>query len=355
MNLRRIFAILLKDLRDAGRDGRILVLLALPIGMAVFYNATIGDDDELPETNVAIVESSGGGGALSRELRAATGKSVELKLRTAVSAEAARKLVAEDDVELAIVERKSAGIPRALVLVGRDASPTTQSVVALVPDALARASGSTPAAQTQVVPVAPADQAPYESLEPRTLTVLIILVMYVAFAAMMVVPMQTAEELETGTYGALRLAASGPEILAAKAVAGLVYSLAGVALTLLLTRLDVHDPLLFASATVALTVSLVGFGLLLGLLVPNANTINTYGAFLLFPMVGLAAAAFFVESGIFSTIVQLLPFSQAAMLLGDSASSTTPFGAGAVAWLVIGAWALAGYALLARIASRREL
>ena len=70
MSLRRIFAILLKDLRDAGRDGRILVLLALPIGMAVFYNATIGDDDELPETKVAVVES--GGGALARELRTAT-------------------------------------------------------------------------------------------------------------------------------------------------------------------------------------------------------------------------------------------------------------------------------------------
>lgn len=355
MNVRRVVAILLKDLRDAGRDGRILVLLALPIGMAVFYNATIGDDDDLPETNVAIVSEAGGGGALARELRAATGKSVDLKVRTAAGPDAARKLVAADDVELAVVQQASAGTPRALVLVGRDASPTTQSVAALVPDALARASGSVPAAQTRVVAVAPADEKPYQSLEPRALTVLIVIVMFVAFAAMMVVPMQTAEELETGTYGALRLAATGPEILAAKAIAGLVYSLGGVALTLVLTQLDVADPVLFFGATVALTVSLVGFGLLLGLLVRNANTINTYGAFLLFPLVGLAAAAFFVESGVFVTIVELLPFSQAAMLLGDSVSAETPFHAGAPAWLVIGVWSVAGYAILARMASRREL
>ena len=353
MNVRRIVAILLKDLRDAGRDGRIVVLLALPIGMAVFYNATIGDEDKLPETEVAIVES--GGGTLARELRAATGKSVMLQVRAAPGLGAARKLVAADDVQLAVVRREGAGTPRALVLVGRDASPTTQSVVALVPDALARASGGTPAARTQVVAVAPSAQKPYESLDPRALTVLIIIVMFVAFAAMMVVPMQTAEELETGTYGALRLAATGPEILAAKAVAGLVYSLAGVALTVVLTQLDIHDPLQFFSATLALTVSLVGFGLLLGLLVPSSNTINTYGAFLLFPLVGLAAAAFFVESGLFATLVELLPFSQAARLLGDSVSSATPFDAGAAAWAVIAAWAVAGYTALARIASRREL
>jgi hypothetical protein len=36
MRLHAVGAIVLKDLRDAGRDGRILVLLLLPIGLAVF-------------------------------------------------------------------------------------------------------------------------------------------------------------------------------------------------------------------------------------------------------------------------------------------------------------------------------
>jgi hypothetical protein len=74
-----------------------------------------------------------------------------------------------------------------------------------------------------------------------------------------------------------------------------------------------------------------------------------------FPFVALAAAAYFAESGILATIVELLPFSQAAMLLGDGVSEQAPFGAGPVAWLVIAVWAVAGYAGLARIASRREI
>jgi hypothetical protein len=99
----------------------------------------------------------------------------------------------------------------------------------------------------------------------------------------------------------------------------------------------------------------VGFGLLLGLLVPNANAINTYGAFFLFPLIGLAGAVFFVDSGIFMTVLNLLPFSQAAKLLGDGVSARTPFDAGATSWAVIAIWALLGYVILARIATRREL
>ena len=353
MSLRRILTILYKDLRDAGRDGRILVLLALPIGMAIFYNALIEDDDALPETEVAVVESAGG--KLAGELRSATGKSVKLRLRKAGTAAAARELVAKGEVEFAVVERQDPGTPSALVLVSEDASPTAQSVVALVPDALTRAAGRTPAAQTRVSSVAPSDQKPYELFEQRALAVLNVIILLVAFVAMMVVPMQTAEELETGTFSALRLAATGPEILAAKALAGFVYGLAGVALTVVLTQLEVDNPLLFFGATFALIASLVGFGLLMGLLIQNSNAINTYAAFFLFPLVGLAAAAYFVDSGIFVKILDVLPFSQAAKLLGDGVSAQTPFDTGLFSWAVIAVWAVLGYLVLARIATRREI
>jgi hypothetical protein len=284
VNLRRVLAILGKDLRDAMRDGRILVLLLLPIGLAVFYNATIDDEDELPTTKVAVVEPAGGG--VARQLRTSAGKSVEVAVKQAQDAATARKLVAEDEADFAVVvaPAQAAGPSRAQVLVSQDASPTAQSVVALVPDALTRASGREPPARAQISAVAPVDQQPYEIIDQRALAVLIMILLLVAFVAMIVVPMQTAEELETGTFGALRLAATGPEILAAKAVAGFVYGLTGVALTVAITRLHIHDPLLFFGATLALVVSLVGFGLLMGLLIPNSNTINSYGGFLLMPL-----------------------------------------------------------------------
>ena len=350
MSLRRIGAILGKDLRDAFRDGRIIVLLLLPIGMAVFYNATIDDEDELPTTKVAVVEP--GGPDVASRLRATTGKSVDLEIRRASTPTAARKLVADGDVALAVIADSGGGGPvRALVLVQRDASPTAQSVVALVPQALSRQ----PTAQVRVQSVGAVDPKPYEVIDQRTLTILIVIILLVAFVAMMVVPIQTAEELETGTFSALRLAATGREILTSKEVAGFAYGLGGVAVTVVLTRLEVHNPWLFFGAALALTVSLVGFGLLMGLLIPNSNAINTYGAFLLFPFVFLAAAAFFVEGGVFGAILDVLPFSQAAKLLADGLSAQSPFDAGLGAWVVIAAWALIGYALLAQITSRREI
>jgi len=355
VRLRRILAILGKDLRDAGRDGRIIVLLLLPIGMAIFYNATFDDGDTLPTTKVAIVEQEDR--RVARELRDVTGKSVDVKVRQADDESSARRLVAENDVALAVVVGPTPqdGPARAQVLLGEEAPAAAQSVVALVPEALTRAAGGEPTAETKVRRVAAVDQKPYQMLEPRTLAVLIVIVLLVTFVAMMIVPIQTAEELETGTFGALRLAVAGEEILAAKALAGLVYTAVGVGLTVLITKLDLHAPLLFFGAAFALTISLVGFGLLLGLLVPNSNAINSYGSFLLFPFVGLAAAVFFVDSGVFATVLDLLPFSQAAKLLGDGLSAESPFDAGLLSWAVIAVWALLGYGALTQISSRREL
>ena len=136
---------------------------------------------------------------------------------------------------------------------------------------------------------------------------------------------------------------------------GFVSGAAGVGLTVALTGLDVSDPLLFYGATAALVVTLVGFGLLLGLLVSNTSAINTYAGFLIAPLVLIAGAVFSLDSGIAGATLDLLPLSQAVKLLADGVSPQQPFDAGQLAWLVIAVWALAGYVILARIASRREL
>jgi len=355
MNVQRILAILLKDLREAGRDGRIILLLLLPIGMAVFYNETLSDDDELPTAEVAVVDAQDLG--LGGTLRAAAGKSVKVTVRPARDARSARTLVAAEDVDFAVVvvpTRRQEPV-RAQVLVAADAAPEAQAVIALVPDALTRAAGRSPASQTEVRSVAAADRKPVDSLQSRTVTVVMMVVLLVVFVAMMVVPIQMAEEIETGTLGALRLAATGLEILAAKAVAGLIYAFAGVGLIVVLTQLAVSDPLLFFGATLALTVSLVGFGLMMGLQWPNSTAINTYAGFLTVPLLGLAAAALFVDSGVVGTILDLLPFTQATKLLANGLSPESPFDAGLAAWAVIVVWAVLGYVLLTRSASQREI
>jgi hypothetical protein len=180
------------------------------------------------------------------------------------------------------------------------------------------------------------------------------LVITVAFVATMVVPIQLAAELELDTFSALRLAASEPEILAAKALAGCTYAAVGSVLTVALTGLHVEAPVQFAAAAAGLIVTMVAFGLLLGLLVPNAGALNTYAGFLVAPLLAAAGAAFAVDSGIIGTVLDLLPFSQAVRLLADASSSSPALETGPGSWLVIAAWALGGYWALARITSRRE-
>jgi ABC-2 family transporter protein len=349
MSARRILAILTKDLRESWRDGRILVLLLLPIGVGVF--TVLVNQETLPTTSVAVVDQSNG--AVTRELRSVAGKSAKVELTRARDAASARRLVAGEDVDVAVVVAP-AGAPRAEILVAANASPAGQSIVELVPIALARAAGQDPPARPPVRVVAAANQKPADIIGPNFAS-LFSIVLFVIFVALMVVPMQTAEEIETGTFGALRLAATGPEILTAKALAGYLYGAVGIGLTVVLTGLEVHDPMLFGGAAFALIVTLVGFGLLLGLLLPNTSAINTYAGFLIAPLVFLAGAVFTVDSGIVGAILDVVPFSQGVKLLADSISSPRPFDAGLFAWLVIGVWALAGYAVLARVASRREL
>ena len=349
MSPRRILAILVKDVREAWRDGRILVLLLLPIGVGVV--STLLNEEKLPTTRVAVVDQQDG--AVTRELRRLAGTSAKLELTRARDAAAARRLVADEEADLAVVVAPS-GAPRAEILLGAGASPTARSLVELAPIALARAAGQDPPARPPVLVVAPADQSPGEIIGPNFDSLFTVL-LFVIFVALMVVPMQTAEEIESGTFGALRLAATGPEILGAKALAGYLYGAAGVALTVVLTGLELHDPLLFCTAVAALIVTLVGFGLLLGLLLPNTSAINTYAGFLIAPFVLLAGAVFTFDSGIGGAVLDVLPFTQSVKLIADSISPQEPFGAGPLAWLVIAVWALAGYVILARIASRREL
>lgn len=353
MSLTRILAILVKDLRAVWLDGRIVVLLLMPIGFAVIATAVNGGD-ERPLTTIAVVESDG---SVTSELGSAVEQSVELELEQAESASAARQLVADRDVEAAIVVLATSGgqAPRAEILVAEDASPSAQSVIALVPDVLAGAAGLPPTAQTQIQVVAPADQKPFDIIDQATFNILFAIVFLVVFVAMMVLPMQIAEELEKGTFGALRLAATGPEILSAKAISGFVLALGGAGLTLLLTGAEVAHPALFFGAALALVACLVGFGLLMGLLLPDSNALNTYGGFFLAPLLIAAMGVFAVDSGFAATILDVLPFSQAAELLADGISDRPVFDAGASSWLVIAAWASVGYAALLWIASRREL
>ena len=356
MSWSRIYAILDKDIRDALRDGRVALLLLMPIAFAVVFNAITPEEGELPDVAVAVVAPAESG--LGRELQRAATRTAELEVVRATDVAAAKRLIADDRADLAVVAGPAGeGPARADVLLPEGASTSAQSVVPLVADATAAAADRAPPSQVRVQEyrVDPATQKPADVLEQRQVTIGILIAILAGMVALIVVPIQTAEEFETGTFGALRLAASGTEIFTAKALAGVLYGALSLVVTVRLTDLEPHALLEFYAAGLGLIVSLVGFGVLLGLLSRNATAINTYGALLLFPIIGAAIAVLFVEDGPLKLLLDVLPFSQAMRLMFDAMSPARPFDAGLVAWAVIAAWGVAGYLLLARIAGRREV
>ena len=279
MSPRRILAILTKDLRDAWRDGRILVLLALPIGMAVFYTRD-RRRGEAAETSVAVVDPAGG---RSRASCARRRQEREARARAAPDAAAARKLVADEEVDAR--RRRRARSPAARARSPR--RPGRFAGGAVDRRARARRPGAggrrEPPARTAGRGRRAADQKPSTSSAAHARRLFVDPRLFVIFVAMMVVPMQTAEELETGTFGALRLAATGRRSSPPRRSRATSTAPRASRLTVVLTGLDVNDPLLFFGATLALIVTLVAFGMLLGLLLPNTSAINTYAGFLIVP------------------------------------------------------------------------
>jgi ABC-2 type transport system permease protein len=354
----RIWAILAKDLRDAMRDGRVVIVLLLPIAIAIYFAATTDDTEERPRTTVVVVDPGELGVAAA--LRERTARAVEVRTKTAPDADRARELVDADEAAFAVVVagRPAGDEPaRVEVLLPENATPTAQSVVGAVPDAVTAATGREPpvTVQTRALPVSAADQSPAELIDQRTLMIVISLVMLIAFVSLLVIPIQTAEEIETGTFGALRLAATGTEILAAKALNGLIYGVGGVVLVTVITGLEPTSWPAYVGACLLLLLSMVGFGLLLGLSSGNANQINTYGGFFLVPVIFLAVAVVIVDGGIFDTILTLIPFSAATELMLDATTPERPFDTGILSWLVLAVWTILGLLLVSRIATRREV
>lgn len=192
------------------------------------------------------------------------------------------------------------------------------------------------------------------NLGTRKFLVLGTLVLLVAMIAVYLVPVLVTEEAEKKTLNALMMVGSQADVVAAKAVVGLVYAAVSVPLLLAITGLARANPVLFTAGVVALAVSLIGFGLLFGALVRNMNQLNTWSSV---PLLILIMPTFLVALELPAWAQWLMaasPTNQAMRLLADGLSGQELLGGWWAAFAIIGAWALAGYGLLLRTLSRRE-
>lgn len=361
MQPRLIWTIFRKDVVDAIRDGRVLVALLVPLGLGVFYNAVFDDDIARPSASAAF--SSQEATRLPDLLREIAGDRVKLDLRQVEDEAAVRALVADEEVDLGVIV--PAGFDRTViagetptlpVLLPDSTSFGTTYLQAVLVDAVRRLAGFEEPARFETIQVAPLDddQLVFDEIGTGPYFVVTSTIFLVVMIAMFVVPIILTEEVERKTLDALVMIASYADVIVAKALVGLVYTVVAVVLMIVVTRLDLAEPVAFAGAVVLLSLALTGFGLLLGGLFRSANQLNTWGSVILLPVAAPAFAVGLPVPDGFQSLLDALPTGQATKLALNAHAGRSVFDTGWLAYAVLLAWALAAYLLLLWRLSRRE-
>lgn len=361
-HLRIVFAIAVKDLKDAFRDGRVLLPLLLPLGLGFIYNIAMPDVTK-PTITVAI--ASADSTQLPDALRAMAGSAVNLKFVNLTSEAEIRSRVQAKKVDVGLVlpahfdQDVAAGSAPQLILIRATGAPTTGAIyIASALDGALRsmAGQHAPAVVRSETVALPRDSASTMiDLGVRKYLVLGTLIMLIAMIAIYVLPVLLTEEFEKKTADALLLVGTQADIVAAKVAVGLIYILVSVPVLLVVTKLAPANVPLFSAGLALLSLTLLGAGLLLGALVRSVNQLNTWSGI---PLLLVIMPVFFVGLGLpqwVQTAMSALPGSQAMKLLVDGLSGQAFYGDSAMSFAVIAAWAVVTYAVLIRTLSRREV
>ena len=361
MHPRMIRTIFLKDARDAIRDARVLVAILVPLGLGIFYGAIL--DDEVGRPSATVLISAAELTDLDDALISVVGDAVRLDLGSEQDAAALHRLVGQDEADIGLII--PAGFDGAVrrgerpaldVIVAPNAAVGGQFVAGAIEPAVERLAGRGPVAEVRVV----AEQPPpgqvrlLDRLGLRRYSLLTTVVLLVVMIAMLAVPVILAEETEKRTLDALVMIASYFDVVLAKALVGLAYVAIAVAIQLGLTRLAPADIGMFVAALAVLSVTLIGFGLVLGGLFKNANQINTWSGFLLMPivvpvfLVGLPVPAWT------DLMLTLFPTSQGARLAVNGLLGEPVFPDAWLSFVVILVWGVAAYATVVRQLAGRE-
>lgn len=361
MHPRIILTIALKDLKDAIRDGRILMALLMPLGLGVAYNVVMPDAQK-PTVTVAIASQDAT--RLPDALRTISGSTVNLKFHNVSSAADVTAQVEAKKADVGLVlpagfdTAIAAGSAPSLSVVRPPGNSTLGAiyVASALDGALRGMAGQHAPAAVTMQTVEPSHDAAsvLTNLGARKYMVLGTLIMLIAMIAIYVLPILLTEEFEKKTADALLLVGTQPDVVAAKVAVGLAYLAVSVPLLLVVARMAPANLPLFAGALLILSVTLIGVGLLLGALVRSVSQLNTWSSI---PLLLVLMPVFFVALNLPSwvqTVLGATPGSQAMRLMVDGLTGQSMYGGWTLAFGVLGAWAVAVYAALIRTLSRRE-
>ena len=361
MNGARVLAIYRKDLRDASRDTRLIVALAMPLLLGLLYSFMFQDETR-PSVKLGVVSSAAT--TLPDTVKAATEQAIVLTVVPFSDEAALTQQVKDQEIDIGIVV--PAGFDRDLAA-GR--SPTLTVIVPATPtyggdyvvavlDRVTQAlAGQPPAATIERVTLPEQTgtaEAAFATLGARLIFVLIALILMLSMIAVYALPVTITEETEKRTLEALTLVASHAEVIAAKALFGLTYCVISMPLMLVVTRSAPKDIALFVAAFFVSSVTLVGFGLLLGGLIKTQSQLNTWSSVVIFPLLAPAIIVGLPTPPIVNAIVFLIPTAQ-TMRLGVNAFAGRQLFAGQwLSFAILIGWAIAAYSLVWWRLSRQE-
>jgi ABC-2 type transport system permease protein len=355
-----IAAIFRKDVVDAVRDSRVLVSLLTPIILAILYNS-IFPEERLFEAKIAYAGPENS--ALVRSLEDRAGQTVSLKLRHVDSDAEARHLVATQDVDAAFVlpadvddAIRQGRRPTITLIQPTEGSSAANFVSASLETGIRALSGQPPIATVAVerVQAGSAEAGVLGELGARRYFVLATVVMMLGMIAVLAVPIILTEEAEKKTLDALLLVANYGEVILGKALVGVAYSAASVALMLGLTRLQPVDIATFVAGTGLLAVALIGLGLLLGGVFKTAGQVYTWSSVLLLPIIGPAFVAGLPVPDALDLALRAFPTFQGMRIMTNGLAGKALFSDIWVSYAVLIAWVAIAYGALAWRLARRE-
>jgi ABC-2 type transport system permease protein len=309
MNWRIVWAIARKDIVDALKNGYLLFALLLPIGISLLFNVTMlrpGADI----ITVAVYDP--GGSRLAAGLREApTVKLVEVDSEEALVEAVKREAVGGIEVPAGFDAAVAAGEQPELpvYLSHRRGGGSAIAFQELLRTQLWGLVGQQfPARIVSTDVETPLGQDSAAGFRIDLYLFILILVMALAMAGVFVVPTLLVEEKEKHTLQALLLSPAGPaEVTAGKAVTGMVYSLLGAGVLIVLNQGWEGAWPLTVLFTFVGALSAVTVGLLMGSLFRTTMQVNVWSTLVMVLMMMPSWLAVMALPAPFEVAMRLTP------------------------------------------------
>ncbi len=361
MNASRVRAIYRKDVRDALRDSRLIMALVMPLLIGLLYSFMFQDESR-PGTKLGVVSAEST--VLPDAIRSATEQLLVLTVVRVPDEAALRRQIHDEDIDIGLIlpggfdsDLSEGRSPLLTVVLPPTPSFGADYVAATLDRVTQNMADQPPAAVIRrvVLPQKPGStEAVLAGLGARKTYVLISIILMLGMIAVYALPSAITEETEKKTLEALILIASPAEVVAAKALFGLTYCILSVPLMLAVTRTLPEDVFLFTATLLLSSVTLVGFGLLLGGVFRTQTQLNTWSSLMILPLLAPAVTIGLPTPAFVNVIVFLIPTAQTMRLAVNAFSGEAIFGGQVLSVVILVGWSVIAYGLVWWRLSRQE-